>query len=126
MKIEHLALWVTDLERTREFYCTYFDAKSNSRYQNPKTGFSSYFLTFQGEARLEIMSREDVEKPTSTNSLGYAHLAISVGDKEAVVAKTEELRTAGYEVYSEPRTTGDGYFESVVKDPEGNLIEITI
>lgn len=125
MKIEHLALWVADLERTKEFYCTYFGATSNKRYHNPQKGFSSYFLTFQGEARLEIMSREDIKNPTSPNSLGYAHLAISVGDREVVIAKTEELRTAGYEVYSEPRTTGDGYFESVIKDPEGNMIEIT-
>jgi len=55
-----------------------------------------------------------------------AHLAISVGSKEKVDELTEKLRADGYTVAGNPRLTGDGYYESVVFDPEGNRIEITV
>jgi lactoylglutathione lyase len=127
MKIEHIALWVSDLENMKEFYSRYFGARPNQRYHNEKTGFTSYFLSFESSARLEIMSRPDVTTSrASAPTYGYAHLAFSVGSKQMVLELTERLRNDGYEVAGEPRTTGDGYFESVIKDPEGNLVEITI
>ena len=127
MRIEHVALWVSDLQLIKNFYQKFFDAKSNELYHNTKTGFKSFFLTFDGGARIEIMSRPDVFLNRDQNpQIGYAHLAISVGSKEKVNALTESIRHEGFEVFSEPRTTGDGYYESVVKDPDGNLIEITI
>lgn len=127
MKIEHLAIWVSDLELIKNFYQKYFDVTSNNKYQNPNTGFSSFFLSFEEGARIEIMSKPDIsDSPSNHLMLGYAHLAVSVGSKEKVIALTEQIRNDGYIVYSEPRTTGDGYFESVIKDPDGNLIEITI
>ncbi|WON95009.1 MULTISPECIES: VOC family protein [unclassified Sphingobacterium] len=127
MRIEHLALWVDDLEKTRAFYAKYFGTVSGEKYHNPKKGFSSYFLTF-GEtgARLEIMNRVDITTAAADRSLskGYTHLAVSVGGKDVVDRLTEQLRSDGYTVESEPRTTGDGYYESLVLDPEGNPIEI--
>lgn len=128
MRIEHIAIWTTDLERLRAFYVQHFDAAAGTRYQNPRTQFESYFLTFADGARLELMTRPDVTANRDTPSafVGYAHLALSVGSSEQVNAVTEMLRAAGVPVVGEPRWTGDGYYESVVLDPDGNQIEITI
>ncbi|NLC64469.1 MAG: glyoxalase [Erysipelothrix sp.] len=127
MYIEHIAMYVNDLEKTRQFFETYFEAQSNDLYHNLKTGFKSYFLTFNTGARLEIMNKmimEDVEKTLVRT--GFIHIAISVGSKMAVDALTNRLRDDGYEILSGPRTTGDGYYESCIVGIEGNQIEITI
>ena len=126
MKIEHVAIWVNDLERMRDFYKQYFGGEENSLYHNPKKQFESYFITFEGGARLELMKRVGIEDALQTETIGYAHIAFSVGSKEKVNELTNTLREAGYPVLNGPRTTGDGYYESVVSDPEGNQIEITI
>ncbi|MBC2012023.1 VOC family protein [Listeria marthii] len=125
MKIEHVALWTTNLEKMKQFYITYFGATANDLYENKAKGFTSYFLSFASGARLEIMSRTDVTNQLSGENLGWAHIAISTGTKEAVDELTEKLRQDGFEIAGEPRMTGDGYYESVVLDPEGNRIEIT-
>lgn len=125
MQIEHIGLWTMDLPKLKQFYETYFDAKAGELYYNQKTGFRSYFLTFATGARLELMSRADITETAPTQLLGLAHLAISLGSKEAVDTLTERFRNDGFEVVGEPRTTGDGYYEAVIKDPEGNLVEIT-
>lgn len=126
MKIEHVAIWVNDLERMRDFYKQYFDGEENSLYHNPKKKFESYFITFEGGARLELMKQVGIDDAIQTQTIGYAHIAFSVGSKEKVNQLTDMLREAGYSVLNGPRTTGDGYYESVVSDPEGNQIEITI
>lgn len=126
MTIEHVALYTTDLERECEFFEKYFGAARGSLYHNEKTGFRSCFLTFDGGARLEVMTRaECAVLPHDKYTAGYAHISVSVGGKEAVAALTERLARDGFEVAGEPRETGDGYFESVILDYEGNLIEIT-
>lgn len=127
MKIEHIGLWVKDLDNMRAFYGTYFNAKASELYHNTKTGFHSYFLTFSDGARLEIMQREDVSHHLSGGEiLGFAHLAISLGSKEKVDTLTYILIDEGYELLSPARTTGDGYYESVIADPEGNRLELTV
>ena len=127
MKIEHIAIWADDLELLREFYTKYFGLSCGNKYVNPKKNFSSYFLSFgEGKTRIELMHIPDMENPSGRGNLkGLAHFAFSVGGNDVVDALTEELRKAGYTVASEPRTTGDGYYESAVLDPEGNYIEIT-
>ncbi len=127
MKIEHIAIWADDIERLRQFYTEYFGMKSNDMYTNPRKQFHSYFLSFgEDKTRIEIMNMPDRLEPTLRNQMkGLAHFAISVGSKETVLALTERLRSDGYAVLSEPRTTGDGYFESAVADPEGNYVELT-
>ena len=128
MKIEHLALWVADLERMRSFYIQYFGMRSGEKYVNATKQFTSYFLSFKGSAtRLELMYRPDVRDHTGKKEItnGLTHFAISVGSKEKVDQLTEQLREEGYMIAGEPRTTGDGYYESIVLDPEGNHIEIT-
>ena len=126
MKIEHIAIWAEDLERMKDFYTEFFQMKCSEKYVNAKKGFSSYFLSFGMGARIEIMHRPDILKPLDTKGLnyGYTHLAISVGSKASVDQLTELIRSKGYVIHGEPRTTGDGYYESVVLDPEGNLVEI--
>jgi len=120
-------MYVEDLEAMKEFYTTYFSAQANGGYHNGKTGLSTYFLCFEDGARLEIMRRPQMhQQQKRLMQTGYIHLAISVGSRENVIEITERLQAAGYEVVSHPRTTGDGYFESSVLDPEGNQIEITI
>ena len=127
MKIEHIALYVKDLETARSFFVKYLGAKSNEGYHNLKTGFHSYFLSFGDGARLEIMNNpEMLDFPKKFARTGYAHIAFSVGSKEKVDALTAELKTDGYEVVSGPRTTGDGYYESCIIAIEGNQIEITV
>ena len=126
MNIEHIAMYVNDLEAARDFFVTYLDGHSNSGYTNSSTGFRSYFIRFDDGARLELMTRpelDDLGKPS--NRTGYAHIAFSVGCKAKVDELTERLRMAGFEVVSGPRTTGDGYYESCVVAIEGNQIEIT-
>ncbi|MBN8820541.1 MULTISPECIES: VOC family protein [unclassified Spirosoma] len=130
MHIEHLAMWVRDLETMRTFYETYFGATANDKYSNPRKAFSSYFLTFPGgSARLELMLMPgiiDLAADGLSQYLGLTHLAMSVGSKEAVDRLTERLRRDGYTIVGEPRLTGDGYYESIVLDPESNQIEITV
>lgn len=127
MKIEHVALYVNDLEAARDFFVTCLNGRSNDGYHNKTTDFRSYFITFDDGSRLEIMTKPglaDLNKPL--NRTGYVHIAFSVGNKEKVDELTEKLRSAGYEVVSDPRTTGDGYYESCVVAIEGNQIEITV
>ncbi|PFO77851.1 MULTISPECIES: VOC family protein [Bacillus cereus group] len=126
MKIEHVAVWVKDLETMCAFYKQYFHGEANTLYHNPEKQFESYFITFESGARLEIMRQVGIDDKVDTKAIGYAHIAFSVGSKEKVDQLTERLRGAGYPVLNGPRTTGDGYYESVVGDPEGNQIEITI
>ena len=128
MKIEHLAIWVDDLDVMRLFYCTYFNMSSGEKYVNAVKGFSSYFLSFgENGTRLEIMHKTDIKEASVNRGLtkGITHFAVSVGDKQTVDSLTERLRADHYTIESEPRTTGDGYYESVVLDPEGNHVEIT-
>lgn len=127
MKIEHIAIWAEDIDLLCRFYATYFNTKSGEKYFNPKRNFASCFISFEeAETRIELMYLPNIEAPASRGNLkGLAHLAISVGGKEAVNALTERLREDGHPIVSEPRTTGDGYYESAVLDPEGNYVEIT-
>ncbi len=127
MKIEHVGLFVNDLEKTVDFYKTFFEATASEKYHNPVTTFSSRFMSFPDGTRLEVCTREDLNKHrTSGYPLGYMHLAMSVGSKEKVNDLTEKISDAGYKHLSGPRVTGDGYYESVVCDPEGNQIELTV
>jgi lactoylglutathione lyase len=127
MKIEHIAMYVNDLEKAREFFVAYFNAEANEGYHNPRTDFRSYFLSFDDGARLEIMTKPDLtDSGDFLNRFGYAHIALSVGSKEQVDALTTRLKADGYPVISGPRTTGDGYYESCLLGFEGNLIEITV
>ncbi len=126
MRIDHIAMYVNDLEAARDFFMKYFNAIPNSGYHNKTTNFRSYFLSFEDGARLEIMNKptmEEMEKPFTRT--GYIHIAFSLGSKEAVDELTERMRNDGYHVVSGPRTTGDGYYESCIVGIEGNQIEIT-
>ena len=128
MKIEHIAIWAQDLESLTEFYVKYFDATVGRKYQNAAKGFESYFLHFDSGARLEIMQMASVSRNTNDPLglyTGLAHFAISVGSSEQVDELTKTLKSDGYQVLDGPRVTGDGYYESVVLDTEGNRVEIT-
>lgn len=126
MKIEHVAIWVDDLELLRKFYLKYFNLSCGEKYANVKKNFTSYFLSFgEDKTRIELMHIPYMANPASRGNLkGLAHFAISVGGKAIVNTITERLREDGYSIVSEPRTTGDGYYESAVLDPEGNSVEI--
>ncbi|MGC2836305.1 VOC family protein [Bacillus subtilis] len=126
MQIEHTAVWVNDLERMKSFYESYFNGEANDLYHNEKKDFKSYFITFDSGARLEIMKKGNVTDPPSQTMTGWAHIAFSVGSREKVDELTDRLKADGFAVVNGPRTTGDGYYESVIEDDEGNLIEVTI
>ena len=127
MKIDHIALYTADIEKLKAFYVRYFGATTGEKYINPKKQFQSYFLSFAEGARLEIMQKVDIPaREQGLESMGFTHFAAAVGSKENVDKLTERLRADGYKVVGEPRTTGDGYYESVVLDPDGNRVEITV
>lgn len=127
MRIDHLAIWCNDIEQMRKFYMDYFGFQCNELYVNAK-GFHSYFLSFSdGGCRIEIMQRADITRspPSRGFALGVAHFDIEVGVEQSLLDLTERLRSDGYTIASEPRVTGDGYFESAVLDPEGNYVEMS-
>ena len=140
MKIEHVAIWVRDIDKICEFYRKYFGGEVHPIYHNPAKQFTSRFITFDDGARLEVMHRPDIcieqnvgidkivshETLSDTQHLGFTHLSFSVGSKDEVDRLTQQMSSEGIPVVGQPRTTGDGYYESVVLDPEGNRIEITV
>ena len=129
MKIEHIAIWAKDVDKVCEFYRKYFGGVVHPIYHNPIKQFTSRFVTFDSGARLEIMHRPDINSVNETmgeEHIGITHLSFSVGSKEEVDRLTQQLSGEGIQVVGQPRTTGDGYYESVVLDPEGNRIEITV
>lgn len=126
MKIEHIAIWAKDLEKMRTFYLKYFNGKSNEKYINAIRNFSSYFIEFENGARIELMNMPIIPDNYNMETIGINHLAFSTGSKEKVDELTKILKNDGFMIIQEPGTTGDGYYESLISDPEGNRIEITI
>jgi lactoylglutathione lyase len=126
MNIEHVAIWVNDLEKMKTFYETVFKGQSSEKYHNEKKQFESYFIRFENGARLEVMRRSDVHHQKRADMVGWAHIAFSLGSKEAVDELTKQLSTTGYPVLSGPRVTRDGYYECLIEDPEGNHLELTV
>lgn len=127
MTIDHIALYVNDLEGAKAFFETYFEAVSNDGYHNRETDFRSYFLTFSDGSRLEIMTKPDLtDSGNLLDRFGYAHIAFSVGSRDAVDELTTRLDAGGFPTLSGPRVTGDGYYESCVLGFEGNILEITV
>ena len=127
MHIHHLAIWVDDLERAKHFYTHYFGGIASAKYRNEKKGFTSYFIRFEQGAELELMRMDGLDDcPTLQRglSLGLAHFAFGLESNQAVDELTNRFRRDGYTVAGEPRTTGDGCYESVVLDPEGNRLEL--
>ena len=125
MNIAHIAIWTKDLEIMKDFYTRYFKGESNEKYINPIKRFESYFICFESGTKLELMHKQSVDKPLDTEEhLGITHIAFKLGSENAVLSLTETLRSDGFTIVGEPRTSGDGYFESVVLDVEGNRIEL--
>lgn len=125
MKIAHIALWTKDLERLRSFYETYFKGKSSGKYVNEKKGFASYFVTFEGATALEIMQRVDISScKGAEETIGLAHFAFEVESRGQVDNLIELFRKKGHRILGEPRLTGDGFYEGVLEDPDGNRIEL--
>ena len=127
MRIDHIAIWVDDLEKMRDFYLQYFDTTSGDLYVNPEKKFSSYFISFKGgSSRVELMNRHDISKSNTAQglSMGLTHLAFTVGSRERVDEMVEMFRKNGFEIDGEPRLSGDGYYEAVILDPESNLVEL--
>ena len=126
MFIEHVAIWTDRLEALTGFYVRFFGARAGAPYRSARHPFESRFLTFASGARMELMRVPELEPGQGPEPrVGLAHLAISVGSAVEVDRLTADIAAAGHPVQSPPRTTGDGYYESVVLDPDGNVVEIT-
>ena len=129
MHIEHVAIWAKNIERLKGFYEQYFHAQAGEKYVNAKRQFESYFLEFHSGARLELMAMPSIldgKSDSEKQFTGIAHIAFATGSEKEVDSLTNQLKQDGYLVVDGPRWTGDGYYESVVLDPDGNRIEITI
>ncbi len=125
--IDHIAMYVDNLEYSKQFFEKYFNGTAGKLYHNTNTGFKSYFISFGNKTRLELMNRPDLlQNDKSKNHTGYSHIAFNLGSKDAVDNLTNQFKADGFTITSNPRTTGDGYYESVILDLEGNLIELTI
>ncbi|MGN9865954.1 VOC family protein [Bacillus swezeyi] len=125
MKIEHIAIWTKQLEEMKDFYTHYFQGTASEKYINQKNQFESYFIQFQSGTRLELMRRPDLT-PGEEPAEGYAHMAFSLGSRQQVDDMTRRFEEKGFQVVGKPRVTGDGYYESVIQDPDGNLVELTV
>ncbi len=129
MKIDHIAIWTDQLEQMKEFYVNYFQASAGSKYKNTTKQFKSYFLSFSSETRIELMSQAEITETDhrkNEQKIGFAHVSFACGSEKDVDLLTKRLSSDGYRVVDGPRRTGDGYYESVVLDPDGNRVEITI
>ena len=124
MNIDHIAIWTDNLENEKDFFLKYFSCTASHKYSNPLKRFSSYFITFEGGARIELMHRENISADRTGETLGLAHFAVDVGSRENVDVLTQLFERDGLIITSHPRITGDGYYESVILDPEKNVIEI--
>lgn len=124
MHIHHIAIWTTDLEKMKDFYVNYFNCTAGKLYVNPVKKFSSYFLKFNNGASIELMNRYDVTESPIKDSLGLAHFALNAGSRKEVDRLTSFFEKEGIRIAGKPRATGDGYYESVIIDPEGNFVEI--
>jgi lactoylglutathione lyase len=127
-RIEHIALWTTDIGRCKAFYASYFGATAGAHYMNAAKGFESCFLELADGARIELMKTtplDPVAIAAGAQRMGLTHFAVSLGSAQLVDALTTRLRDDGHQVLDGPRRTGDGYYESVVLDPDGNRVEIT-
>ena len=124
MYIDHIAIWTEDIEREKDFFLRYFECTAGPKYINVRKGFSSYFISFSSGARIELMKKNDITGSRSGETIGIAHIAIVVGSREKVDSMTARFEKDGYKVKGMPRVTGDGYYESVILDPEGNIIEL--
>lgn len=128
MRIDHIALWTTDIERCKAFYSTYFGASAGTHYVNAAKGFESCFLSFESGARMEVMRTTTLSPVTAepgAQRMGLTHIAIGLGSDRRVDELAERLRSDGFPILDGPRRTGDGYYEAVTLDPDGNRIEIT-
>jgi lactoylglutathione lyase len=125
MHIDHIAIWTADLEKEKAFFLKYFNCTACKMYSNPGKHFSSCFISFADGSRIELMKRKDIGTRYEGENLGYSHIAINVGSREKVEKLTEMLEKDGFTIKGKPRQTGDGYYESVVLDPENNIIELT-
>jgi lactoylglutathione lyase len=124
MYIDHIAIWTTDLDKMKDFYVKYFNCTAGKKYENPLKKFSSYFLTFGSGSAIELMSRDGIDGEVETGKPGLAHIALNVGSRDEVDRLTSFFEKEGIRIAGKPRVTGDGYYESIILDPEGNLVEI--
>lgn len=123
MKIHHIAIWVQDPERMKAFYQQHFNCAVSEKYFNPAKEFTSYFLYFREGPAIELMHKPRLTK-FDDETTGYAHIAIDLASADEVNRMTAKLETEGVKILGQPRITGDGYYESIVADPEGNRIEL--
>lgn len=127
MTLDHIAIWTPDIEKLKEFYVKFFNGRANEKYINHKTGFESYFVTFESGSRLEIMQLPGILEnmnPVEKQHYGIIHLAFRLSDMQSVIEKSGEMEKAGFRILRGPRVTGDGYFEFETLDPDNNRIEV--
>ncbi|MCX8254566.1 Bleomycin resistance protein [Beijerinckiaceae bacterium RH AL1] len=122
MKLDHLAVWTRDIDRLAAFWQETFGAEVGAVYESRnQVGFRSRFVTLPGGLRLELMSSPLHAAPEPPDRTGLAHMALSLGGEAAVDAAAARLAA---HLVAKPRRTGDGYYEAIIRDPDGNLVEL--
>lgn len=124
MKIEHIAIWVNNIDEMIDFYTHFFNGIAGNRYHNVLKGFESCFVSFEKGPRIELMKQKDVVSDQMPVHTGYAHISFQLGSRSEVDTFIRNLLKNNVPVVDGPRVTGDGYYEAVILDPEKNRIEI--
>jgi lactoylglutathione lyase len=126
-QIEHIALATTDVERLCGFY-QQLGAMASPVFADPDTGLRSCVLDFCG-VRLELFERPGRHEGAVGDALapGLMHIGFALGSADAVDELSRVIATAGHRVLERPHRTGElGRYESVVLDPDGNRLKLTV
>ncbi len=125
--IHHVALWVRDLDQAAGFWASCFGAEIGEPYQSRRRpGFVSRFAILQGGTRVEIMAAPWIAgNEPSDERQGWDHIALSLDSRKAVDSFAARCEAMGV-LAAKPRETGDGFYEAVIRAPDGSRIEITV
>jgi lactoylglutathione lyase len=126
MRLAHVALWTRDITAAAGFWHEYFNAEIGPLYHSARRpGFTSCFVRLAPDSlQVELMTGPWVVAKAGDECFGWDHIAISLGDADAVDALAKRCATNGI-LLSGPRRTGDGFYEAVIVAPDGTRVEIT-
>lgn len=122
MKLQHIAFWTNDIGRAIRFYQQHFQGKV--LFSHTDGDFSCTFISICNSVRLELMHKPGLPEEQLGDRVGYSHLSLDVGSRTEVNRLTDYFLTQGVPLEKCKVQYDDGYYESSVFDPDGNIIEL--